>query len=325
MDHDQLFKAVLTAQLAPFLALFLPMEAAQLDLAQARFVDKELFAAPPMGPSREVDILADVPLLASGASGNRPSDHALVAILIEVQSQREPGFVWRNLEYYTLLRRIRGLPVFPIALFPLDDVLGQERGQRPRTGYERVVQRDEVLGHTPLQFEFLAVTLRALDASVYLAQPQALAGALAARMPPAAHTPRSRHKLACLRRIIEGDGVDRSETRALLADVVETYLPLKGREAEQFERLLQLPENQGVRHTMETWTETQQKIGEARGEARGAIRKAREDILRALEVRFGPVLPGVAARVQAIEDEAALDALLVRVLTASTLEETGLL
>jgi hypothetical protein len=57
VDHDQLFKAVLTAQLPPFLELFFREEAAQLDLEAARFVDKELFAAPPMGPEREVDLL----------------------------------------------------------------------------------------------------------------------------------------------------------------------------------------------------------------------------------------------------------------------------
>src|SRR6185437_10687990 len=101
MDHDQLFKAVLTAQLAPFLELFFPDEAAQLDLERARFVDKELFAAPPMGPGREVDLLADVPLRAAGTPrAGRASHSALVAIQIEVQSQRDPEFVWRNAEYY---------------------------------------------------------------------------------------------------------------------------------------------------------------------------------------------------------------------------------
>jgi hypothetical protein len=49
LDHDQLFKAVLTAHLVAFLDLFFPHLAAQLDLTRVRFVDKELFSAPPMG------------------------------------------------------------------------------------------------------------------------------------------------------------------------------------------------------------------------------------------------------------------------------------
>ena len=62
MDHAQLFKAVLIAQLPPFLELFFREEAAQLDLEAARFVDGGLFAAPLMGPERKVDLLVDIPL-----------------------------------------------------------------------------------------------------------------------------------------------------------------------------------------------------------------------------------------------------------------------
>ncbi|MGZ3599315.1 MAG: hypothetical protein ACXWQR_16355 [Ktedonobacterales bacterium] len=57
-----MFKAVLIAHLPPFLELFFREEAAQLDLGAARFVDGGLFAAPPMGPERKVDLLIDIPL-----------------------------------------------------------------------------------------------------------------------------------------------------------------------------------------------------------------------------------------------------------------------
>src|SRR5579859_2631871 len=127
MDHDQLFKAVLTAQLAPFLELFFPEESSQLELNQVRFVDKELFAAPPMGPGREVDILADVPLRPLRQPHDEAARHTLVAIQIEIQSQREPHFLWRELEYYALLRRMHELPILPIAFFPLVDILGRKR------------------------------------------------------------------------------------------------------------------------------------------------------------------------------------------------------
>lgn len=62
MDHAQLFKAVLIAQLPPFLELFFQEEADQLDLEAERFVDGKLFAAPPMGPERKVDLLVDIQL-----------------------------------------------------------------------------------------------------------------------------------------------------------------------------------------------------------------------------------------------------------------------
>jgi hypothetical protein len=317
VDHDQLFKAVLTAQLPPFLELFFPEEAALLDLSAAHFVDKQLFAAPPMGPGREVDLLVDIPLRAAGGAATG----ALVAIQIEVQAQREPEFVWRNLEYFALLHRLRGVPVFPIALFPLVDVLGSARGRRPRVGYERVTQHEVALGHTILEFTYLAVTLRALDAAAYLAQAPALAGALAARMHPAAGTPPSRHKLACLRRIMDGSGVERDETRQLLANVVETYLPLAGQDAEQFDQLMEQPENEHLRHDMKTWSEQQQDIGEARGKALGALDEARAAVLRVLRARFGAVPPELAARIQAMDDLAALEALLTRAATVAALAD----
>jgi hypothetical protein len=180
------------------------------------------------------------------------------------------------------------------------------------------------LGHDALRFEFQAVTLPDLDASAYLARPQALAGALAARMRLAAQAPITDHKLACVRRNIEGSEVDNDEVRQLLLDVVEAYLPLAGTDAEHFEQLLQLPENQGVRQTMKTWTEQQQEMGEARGEARGKLGQAREDVLRVLEARLGPVSPAIAQRLEEMDDVAALRALLVRAATASTLEDIGL-
>jgi hypothetical protein len=324
MEHDQLFKSVLTAQLPPFLELFFPDEAWRLDLGRARFVDKELFAAPPMGPGREVDVLAEIPLRAGAAAERSDADSALVAVHIEVQSRRERGFVWRNLEYYALLRRIEEKPVFPIALFPMVNVLAGGLGRRPSAGYEEVLQHDEVLGHGTLHYAFFALTLPVLDAGAYLARPQALAGALAARMRRAAGIPVSRHKLACLRRIIDGSGVDREETRHLLADVVETYLPLTGADADQFEQLLDSPENQGVRETMKTWLEQHEEIGEKRGEKRGAIRQAQEDVLRVLELRFNPLPGDVTTRVKAMDDAAELSALLARAVTASSLSELGL-
>jgi hypothetical protein len=47
--------------------------------------------------------------------------------------------------------------------------------------------------------------------------------------------------------------------------------------------------------------------------------------LRVLEAKFGAVPPAVVERVRRMDDEAALDALLVRAATAQTLAETGLL
>jgi hypothetical protein len=64
---------------------------------------------------------------------------------------------------------------------------------------------------------------------------------------------------------MEGRGAERVETRQLLVDVLETYLPLSGRDAEEYEELLRRPENQGIRQTMKTWLEQHEEAAEARG------------------------------------------------------------
>jgi hypothetical protein len=95
---------------------------------------------------------------------------------------------------------------------------------------------------------------------------------------------------------------------------------MEGGEAEAFERLLEEPEQQGVRQSMKTWLEQHEEIGEAQG----AVRKAQDDILRVLELRFGRVPPQVIERVRQLNSMAELDAMLERAVTAAVLADTGL-
>jgi hypothetical protein len=72
---------------------------------------------------------------------------------------------------------------------------------------------------------------------------------------------------------------------------------------------------------MKTWSEQQQEIGEARGEARGALQEARAAVLRVLRARFGAVPPALAARIAAMEDLVALEALLTQAATVAALAD----
>lgn len=59
----------------------------------------------------------------------------------------------------------------------------------------------------------------------------------------------------------------------------------------------------------------------ARGESRGESRKAREDVLEVLEVRFEAVPETIVEAVNQIEDRAVLKSLLRQAITIATLEE----
>lgn len=59
-------------------------------------------------------------------------------------------------------------------------------------------------------------------------------------------------------------------------------------------------------------------------EERGIIKGKRDALLKLLRFKFADLPEAVAARVQAIDAEAALDGLFDRVLGAETLDDTGL-
>src|SRR6266700_994890 len=58
MDHDRLFKELLTVFFADFLDLFLPEMAAYLDRADIEFLDKEVFTDVTAGAKHEADLVA---------------------------------------------------------------------------------------------------------------------------------------------------------------------------------------------------------------------------------------------------------------------------
>ena len=57
MDHDRLFKELLTTFFAEFLQLFFPELAAYLDPDSVEFVDKELFTDVTQGDRHEADLV----------------------------------------------------------------------------------------------------------------------------------------------------------------------------------------------------------------------------------------------------------------------------
>src|SRR5438445_13410608 len=58
MDHDRLFKELLTAFFADFLDLFLPELSAYMDREAIEFLDKEVFTDVTAGAKHEADLVA---------------------------------------------------------------------------------------------------------------------------------------------------------------------------------------------------------------------------------------------------------------------------
>ena len=79
MDHDRLFKELLTNFFVEFIDLFFPSVAAELNRDSVHFLDKEIFTDVASGERHEVDLLAKVRLQGRDAF-----------ILIHVENQASP-------------------------------------------------------------------------------------------------------------------------------------------------------------------------------------------------------------------------------------------
>ena len=151
--------------------------------------------------------------------------------------------------------------------------------------------------------------MRDLEAEEYLERENLLAPALAALMKTGENHP-AQVKAQALLQIAQAV-VDEAR-RMFLANCVEIYLPLSESEEQLFESLIRQTEFREV---------TEMKsIYEIRGEARGERKAA----LFLLQQKFGDLPEYVEARVQMMESEAEINALLTRILQAESLQDLNL-
>jgi hypothetical protein len=90
IDHDRLFKELLSTFFFEFLELFVPQLAAEVDAASLSFLDKELFTDVSSGERHEVD------LLVQARFRNRDS---LFLVHVENQAQTQADFARRMFRY----------------------------------------------------------------------------------------------------------------------------------------------------------------------------------------------------------------------------------
>jgi len=325
--HDQLFKDILRAFFREFMELFFPNAAAQLDFSTVVFLDKEVFTDLPTGRQRTLDLVAQV--------RTREGEGELILIHVEVESRKKGRpFRQRMLRYYMMLHLRYNLPVLPVVIY-----LSRGAG-----GLGTEVHEQTLFGKPVVRFEYGRVGVSDLPAEAYLLSNNPLAYGLAALMQPGERRP-AELKVACLLRIARA--VMDEARKALLVNCVETYLRLDEKEQALYEELVAQPEQKEVKEMLTVYEERgiaigeqrgiaigeqrgiaigEQRgiaIGEQRGIAIGTVRGKRDATLRVLRKKFGTLPKAVEARIQAMETEAELDALLDAVLTAQSLDDLG--
>jgi len=303
MPHDQLFKELLQAFFREFMELFFPDIAARLDFARVTFLDKETFTDVPQGDQRRADLVARVYTL-DGAP-------EIILTHIEVEARRRGSFSERMHEYYMLLKLRHRLPIFPIAIYlsPGAGGLITERLE------ERVFEREVNL------FFYQAVGLPELEADDYQASDNPLAPALSALM-KTSRLGKVAQKYQSVRAMARSS-VDAAR-KALLINVIETYLTLDASEQSEFAALMISPEGKEVRAMVSVYEQRGIDKGIEQGIEQGILRGRREVLLRQMLRKFGNLPESARGYVETVNDAEEIDRLVDQILTAATIEEMNL-
>jgi len=301
-SHDQLWKDLFRTFFPDLLFLLDPDLAVRLvgSLGPGgfTFLDKEVFHDLPEGDRHEVDLLAEALDPATGLK---------FRVHVEIE-RRFGGEIGRRVARYSYHLYLRDPgPVVSIVVF----LRGGPSGARWTDHVERAFDREI------LRFNYLSLGLSKVRARTLLDRSEPLAWAFAALAWPG-RMGRARLKLELLRKIATAP-IDEVK-RFLLANCVQTYLQLAGRDAEEYAALRLAQENPEVEAMEMTWAD--QMVAEYRQKVLGE--GIRTTLLRLLGQRFGAVPPAVRERVEAIESLDELGGLTDRILKVESIEELGL-
>ena len=281
IDHDQLFKQLLTTFFLEFLELFTPEFFAAIDPASLEILPLEYFTDIDAGERKAMDVIIRVNLL--GRPNAPASSRVSVVVNCEHQSTTKADFNRRLFFYFAQLHRKYLQPVYPIALFSFDEPYRPERDS----------YQVRVPGLQVMDFNFLTIQLNRLDWREFLTQPNPVAAALMAKMEidPA---DRPRVKVECLR-MIANLKLDKART-FLISGFIDNYLRLNPIEEQQFQvevDRIKLPqERENVMELTTSWME--------KGIVQGRESEGRGLVVKLLTRKLGNPSPELLARVNGL-------------------------
>lgn len=275
LDHDRLFKELLTIFFLDFVELFLPDAYAYLELDSVAFLDKELFTDVTAGEQYEADLVVKARVR---------GQESFFLIHLEHQAQPQANFSQRMFRYFARLYEKHELPVYPVALFSYD------APQRPEPSSHRV----EFPGWAVLEFNYRVIQLNQLRWRDFARHHNPVASALMARMRMTPHE-RKRVKFECLR-LLATLKLDRARMQ-LIAGFIDTYLRLNAEEEQWLRAKIMKTELAGQEAFMEIVT-SWEEAGIQKGLQQGRQEEALAVITRQLTRRVGALDAEVEARVR---------------------------
>ena len=281
MNHDRLFKELLSTFFIEFIELFLPQVREYLDGdAEIIPLDKEIFTDVTSGDTHEVDLLMKVRFRGADA-------HFLIHV--ENQASAQSDFPRRMFHYFARLHEKYGLSIYPVVIFSFDTPLRPEPQQYAVAFPDRSV----------LQFNYRVIQLNRLSWRKFVNTPNPVACALMAKM-KMTPTERPKVKLECLR-LLATLKLDPARTK-LIGGFVESYLTLTAEEFKRFERGLERLVPQEKEKAMEVLTYWEKK-GREEGREEGLQRGKEQLIIRQMQRRVGLITSETEKRLEGLTSE----------------------
>lgn len=255
IDHDRLFKELLSTFFIEFLELFLPKVAETIERESIVFLQQEYFADLEEGEEKIIDLLVSV---------RQAGTDVTFLVHIEAQSYSQSNFNQRMFFYFARLHQKHlQQRIYPIVVFSFD---------QPQRA-EKNTYKVEFPSRKVLEFSFESIQLNRLNWRNYLNQVNPVAAALMAKM-KIARRDRPKVKAECLR-ILTTLQLDPARTR-LISRFVDTYLQLDSQENQKFQREISKMEPAQQERVMEITTSWE----------REGIEKGKQESIRQVAIRM---------------------------------------
>ncbi|MDB9304834.1 DUF4351 domain-containing protein [Nodularia spumigena CS-591/12] len=271
IDHDRLFKELLTTFFVEFLELFLPEVLTYLEQDSIEFLDKEVFTDVTAGERYEADLIVKAKFL---------GQDSCFLIHVENQSSKQASFDKRMFRYFSRLYEKFDIPVYPIVLLSYDSP------KTPETNVHQVAFPHKVI----LQFNYDVIQLNQLNWRDFLRQKNPVATALMAKM-NIAPAERRQVKFECLR-LLATLKLDPARMR-LISGFIDTYLRLSPQEQELLQDDIDTIEPRQQEEVMQIVTSWMEE-----GIEQGKQQATLSLVMRLLPRRVGTLTPELEARVQ---------------------------
>ncbi|MBD2249425.1 Rpn family recombination-promoting nuclease/putative transposase [Nostoc sp. FACHB-888] len=234
IDHDRLFKELLSTFFVEFLDLFLPQVVSQIDRDSIQFLPQEIFTDVTSGEKKEIDLLAQCRF---------EQQDTCFLIHVENQSYTETAFAKRMFKYFARLHEKYDLPIYPVVVFSFDEP------KRAEPQNYRVIFGDFKV----VEFQFAAIQLNRLSWRDFLTQSNPVAAALMSKM-NIRREERPQVKAECLR-LLATLKLDPARMQ-LISGFVDTYLRLDDTEKQVFQAAIStmgLDEQEEIMEIVTSW------------------------------------------------------------------------